>query len=133
MQHARHLVDGVHVPHGDHTPFGHIGEEGDLALFLFGNLVLGAAQQRIGLDADFAQLLHGVLGGLGLELAGRLDERQVGQVHKGGVVGAELERQLARGFEEGQGLDVAHGAADFADGTSTSWSVPRPAPRLMYS
>lgn len=37
-------------------------------------------------------------------------------MHKGGVVGAELERRLARGFQEGQGLDVAHGAADFADG-----------------
>ncbi|MPM43776.1 hypothetical protein SDC9_90453 [bioreactor metagenome] len=116
VEHARHLVDGVHVPHGDHAPLGHIGEEGDLALFLFGHLVLGAAQQRIGLDTDFAQLLHRVLGGLGLELARCLDIGQVGQVHEGRVVRAELQRELAHGFQERQGFDVAHGAANFADG-----------------
>jgi hypothetical protein len=94
---------------------------------------VGAAQQRVGLDADFAQLLHRVLGGLGLELAGRGDEGQVGQVHEGGVVGPELQAQLAHGFQEGQGLDVAHGAADLDDGHIHGVVVPMPAPRLMYS
>ena len=37
-------------------------------------------------------------------------------MHKGRIVGAELQSQLARSFEERQGLDVAHGATHFADG-----------------
>ncbi len=57
-----------------------------------------------------------VLGRLGLEFAGRGDPGHVGQVHERAVVGAELEAQLAHGFEEGQRLDVAHGAADLDDG-----------------
>ncbi|MPM92618.1 hypothetical protein SDC9_139753 [bioreactor metagenome] len=98
MEHARHLVDGVHVPHGDHTPLGHVGEQGDLFLLLVGHLVLGAAQQRVGLDADFAQLLHRVLRRLRLELARRGDVRQVSQVHEGGVVRAQAQAHLAHGF-----------------------------------
>lgn len=91
VQHAGHLVDGVHVPHGDHAPFGNVGEQRDLFLFLVRHAVLGAAQQGVGLDADLAQLLHGVLRRLCLELAGRGDPGQVGQVHEGRVVGALLE------------------------------------------
>ena len=116
VQHAGHLVDGVHIPHADHAPFGHVGEQRDLFALFFGHLLLRTAQQRIGLDADLAQLLHGVLGGLGLELASRGNPGQVGQVHKGRVVGAELEAQLAHGFQERQRFNVAHGAAHFADG-----------------
>ena len=37
-------------------------------------------------------------------------------MHEGAVVGAELEAELAHGFQKRQRLDVAHGAADFADG-----------------
>ena len=115
VQHARHLVDRVHVPHGDHAPFGHVGEQRDLAALFLGDLAVGAAQQRVGGDADLAQLLHGVLGGLGLELAGGGDPRHVGQVHEGRVVGAHAQAHLPRGFQEGQRFDVAHGAADFHD------------------
>ena len=48
VQHARHLVDGVHVPHGDHAPFGHVGEQRDLGALVVGNLAVGAAQQGVG-------------------------------------------------------------------------------------
>jgi hypothetical protein len=75
-----------------------------------------AAQQHIGLDADFAQLLGGVLGRLGLEFAGGGDPGDVAQVHEGGVVGAQAQAHLAHGFQEGQRFDVADGAADFDDG-----------------
>ena len=80
-----------------------------------GDLAVGAAQQHVGLDADLAHLLHGVLRGLGLQLAGGGDEGHVGEVDEGRVGGAQLERHLAHGLEEGQGLDVAHRAADLAD------------------
>ena len=116
MQHARHLVDGVHVPHADHAPLGHVGEQADLLALLVRHLAVGAAQQGIGLDADLAQLLHRVLGRLGLELAGRGNVGQVGEVDKGRHVGTQAQAELAHGFEEGQGLDIAHGAADLDDG-----------------
>jgi hypothetical protein len=88
----------------------------DLGALVVGDGAVGAAQQRVGLDADLAQLLHRVLRGLGLELAGRGDPGHVGQVHEGALLGPMLEAHLAHGFQEGQRLDVAHGAADFDDG-----------------
>ncbi|MDT4841795.1 hypothetical protein FQZ97_756680 [compost metagenome] len=116
VQHARHLVDGVDVPHGDHAPFGHVREQRDLGALVVGNRAVGAAQQHVSLDADGAQFLGGVLRGLGLELAGGGDPGHVAQVHEGRVVRAHAQAHLAHGFQEGQRFDVAHGAADFDDG-----------------
>ena len=116
MQHAGHLVDGVHVPHADNAPFGHVGEQRDFFALFFRDAPVGAAQQGVGLDADFAQLLHGVLGGLGLELASRSNPGHIGQVHKRRVVGAHAQAHLAHGLQERQRLDVSHRAADFDNG-----------------
>jgi hypothetical protein len=88
------------------------------AIFRFSsarNLAVGAAQQDVGLDADLAQFLDRVLGRLGLEFAGRGDPGHQRQVDVAGVLAAFLDAHLADGFEEGQRLDVAHGAADFDD------------------
>jgi len=95
---------------------GDVGEQRDLLALLLGHGVVGAAQERVGLYADLAQLLHRVLRGLGLQFTGRGNPGQVGQVHEGRVVRAQLQGQLAHGLQEGQGLDVAHRAADLADG-----------------
>lgn len=57
-----------------------------------------------------------MLGGLGLELAGRRDVGHQRQVHEGGVVAPHAQAHLASGLQEGQRLDVAHGAADLDDG-----------------
>ena len=54
-----------------------------------------------------------MLGGLGLELLGGGDPGDEGHVDEAGVVAAELLAHLADGFEEGEGFDVAYGAADF--------------------
>ena len=116
VQHARHFVDGVHVPHGDHAPHRYIGEQRDFLPFFVRNRAVGAAHQRVGLDADFAQLLGGVLGGFGLEFASRSNPGHVAQMHKSGVVRAQLQAHLAHGFQKRQGLDVAHGAANFHNG-----------------
>ena len=111
-QHLRHLVDGVHVPHRDHGLLFDVGEQRDLGALVVRDAAVGAAQQRVRRDADLAQLLHAVLGRLGLEFAGRCDVRHQGQVHESGALAARAQRQLARGFQERQRLDVAHGAAD---------------------
>ena len=113
VQHAGYLVDGVHVPHGDHAPLGHVREQRDFFALFIGNTAVSAAQQHVGLDADLAQLLGRVLGRLGLELAGCGDPGHVAQVHKGGVVGAHAQTHLTHRLEKRQGLDVAYGAADF--------------------
>jgi hypothetical protein len=81
-----------------------------------GNGAVGAAQQDVRLDADFAQLLDRVLGRLGLEFAGGRNVRQQRQVHEAGAVAAFLDAHLADRLQEGQRLDVAHRAADLDDG-----------------
>ena len=72
----------------------------------------GAAKQNIRLDADGAQFLDAVLGGLGLELARRFDIGHQGQMDERGLAAAQIIVQLADGLEERQALDVAHRAAD---------------------
>jgi hypothetical protein len=94
---------------------GHVAEERDLLLHALRQRPVGAAQEHVGLDADLPQLLHGVLGGLGLELARGADPRHEGDVHGDGV-GPHLQLELPDGLEEGQRLDVADGAADLDDG-----------------
>ncbi len=112
MQGQRHLVDGGGVHAGQHVVGRHVAEHGDLGAHRVGHLVVGAADDEVGLHPERAQLLHGVLGGLGLHLVGRGDvghERHVGEQH---VAGRQLGLELARGLDERQALDVADGAAD---------------------
>src|SRR3546814_332491 len=112
VQPHRDLVDVVQVHDRDHGLFRDVGERGDLAPLAVGQRLLAAAQQHVGLDADRTQLLDRVLGGLGLELAGRGDVRHQGQVHEQRLVRAALGADLADRLQERQGFDVAHGAAD---------------------
>ncbi|MND61809.1 hypothetical protein D3C80_530710 [compost metagenome] len=116
MQDGRDLVDGVDVLQGDDRALFHVGEEGDLAARGQVDFMVGAADQHVRLQADGAQLLHRVLGRLGLGLAGGGDVGHQGQVHQHGALGAHFHAQLADGFEEGLGLDVTDGAADFHQG-----------------
>ena len=62
-----------------------------------------------------AQLADAVLGRLGLGFAGRLEVGDQRQVDVEAVLLADVERELADGFEERQALDVADGAADLGD------------------
>src|SRR5690606_29863109 len=112
----RDLVDVVHVHHRDHSLLGDVGEGGDLAPLAVGQRLFAAAQQHVGLDADRAQLLHRVLGGLGLELAGGGDPRHQGEVDEHRLVGAAVGADLADRLQERQRFDVAHGAADLHQG-----------------
>ena len=105
----------VHVLLLDHRLEGHVAEQRNLLAQFLVERLLAAADQDVRGDADFAQLGDGLLRGLGLQFAGRLDERHVGDVDEDGVVVPDFERELADGFEERQPLDVAGGAADLGD------------------
>jgi len=111
----RDLVDGVHVLGGDDRLFVHVAEERDLRLDPGGQIPIGAAEEDVGLDPDGPQLLHRVLGRLGLELRGRLDEGHQREVHVEHVVLADVLLHLADGLQEGQALDVADGTAHLDD------------------
>ena len=86
-----------------------------LRLMSRGEEPIGAAEQDVRLDADRAQLAHAVLRGLGLELAGRADERHQREVDVERVLAADVLPELADGLEERQALDVADRAADLDD------------------
>ena len=79
-------------------------------------LLLAAAEDDVGLDADGKQFLDAVLGGLGFVLTGGLEVGHQRQMDVQAVVAAQLGLELADGFQEGQAFDVAHGAADLDDG-----------------
>src|SRR6185437_4734298 len=115
VQHHRDRVDRVHVPGGDHRLLLHVAEERDLASLVLGQRPVGAADDGVGLDADLAQLLHRVLRRLGLDLARGGDVRDERQVQIADVVATQLQPHLPDRLEEGQRLDVAHGAADLHD------------------
>ena len=116
MQEARHFIDGVDVPHRNHAVLGHIGEERNLLALIVRNRPIGTAQEHVGLNADFAQFLHRMLGRLGLELTRGGDPGHIGQVHKGGVGWAHLQAHLPHRLQEGERFDIAHRAANFYDG-----------------
>ena len=74
-----------------------------------------AAEEDVGLDADLAQLLDGVLRRLGLQLVGGGDVGDEREVDEEGVAAADVLAELADRLEEGQRLDVADRAADLDD------------------
>ena len=115
VQHLRDVVDRRRVGAGDDALGVDVAHQADLALEVGADLAVGAADQRVGLDADAAQRGHRVLGRLGLQLAGRRDVGDQRDVQEEAVVAADLVPHLAGGLEEGQRLDVADRAADLGD------------------
>ena len=127
VQHLRDVVDRRRVGAGD-DPFGvDVAHQADLALEALGDLPVGAADQRVGLDADAAQRGDRVLRRLGLQLTGRRDVGDQRDVQEEAVVPADLVPHLAGGLEEGQRLDVTDGAADLGD-DDVDAIAPRPTP-----
>jgi len=108
----RHFVDAGHILGGKHRIRRHVGEERNLLLQVRADGLGRPAQQDVGLDPDLTQLHDRVLGGLGLELSRSGDIGHQRDMHGNHVLVAQLEAQLANGLEEGQRLDVAHGATD---------------------
>ncbi len=110
----RHVVDARHVECLDHGFGAHVAEERDLAPLVLRQRPVGAAEQHVGLDADGSELLDRMLGRLGLELAGARDIGHQREMDEGGRSARQLVAELTDRLEEGQALDVAHGAADLA-------------------
>ena len=69
VQDLRDVVDRRGVGGGDHGLLVDVAHQRDLLLDRVGQLAVGAAHHRVGLDADLAQRRDGVLGRLGLQLA----------------------------------------------------------------
>jgi hypothetical protein len=115
VQLERKLVDRLNVGGGDHRLLVHVAEERELAAHRLREDPVGAAQQDVGRDADLAQLLDRVLGGLGLELA---RARHVGHERHVGVedvLPPQVLPKLPDRLEEGERLDVADGPPDLDD------------------
>ena len=112
MQLEGSLVDGVEVLEGDHRPLLDVCEQRDLAPRGLRDRLFGAAHQDVRLQSDGSHLLDRVLRRLCLGLAGRAQVGHQRQVNEKGARCADLEPQLPHRLEEGQRLDVAHGAAD---------------------
>ena len=111
----RDLVQRGGVDRGDDRLDLDVALQRDLALEAVVELPVRAQDQDVGLDTDRSQLPHRVLGGLGLELAGRGDVRHEGAVDVADVVATDVVAQLADGLEERQPLDVPDGPADLGD------------------
>ena len=97
----RNLVDRLDVARGDDGRRVDVAEEADLLLHLRADETLAAAQQDVGLNAERAQFLDAVLGGLGLELLRGGDPGDQRDMHEDAVLTALLVADLANGFEEG--------------------------------
>ncbi len=108
----RDLVDVVDVDGRDDGTLFDVREQRDLRALLARQRMLGAAHEHVGLDADRAQLLDGVLRRLGLDLRRRGHERHERQMNIERPIAAELDAHLPDRLEKRQRLDIAHGAAD---------------------
>ena len=115
LQGEGQFVDGIHVAALDHGFDRDVAEHGNLVAQASLQRVVATAHEDVGLDTDLAQLGDGLLSRLGLELAGRLQVRDQGDMDKNAIVRPDLEGELAHRFEERQALDVAGGAADLGD------------------
>ena len=107
-----HAIDGVQIQRRDHPVGGQVAEQTDLAALLIRDGMGSAAEQNVRLNADGAQFLDAVLGGLGLELPRRFDIGHQGEMDEGGLAAAQIIVQLADGLEKRQALDIAHRTAD---------------------
>ena len=105
LEHQRNFIDRVHVGNGDHRLAGHVAEQRDLLFEVRADRLLRAADDRVGLDADRPQRMHGVLSGLGLGLlaANHGDQRAMDVED---VLTADIVLELADRLEERQALDV---------------------------
>jgi hypothetical protein len=91
---GRHFVNGkLFVAFFDHRLARHIAEERDLLPILEADRPFGAANEHVGLDADFAELADRMLRRLGLQFAGRFRIGHQRQVDIKAIVLADVERK----------------------------------------
>ncbi len=115
VQHQRALVQAGHGQVLDDALRLDVAEGADLAEDGGCQRLVGAQDDDIRFDAHALQFLDRVLGGLGLMLVGATEERHQRHVDEQAVLLPYLQRDLAHRLQEGLGLDIADGAADFGD------------------
>ena len=130
VQHLGDVVDRRGVAGVDDRLVVDVAHQRDLRLHRLRDRPVGAADDRVRLEADRAQRGHRVLGRLGLQLAGGADVGHQGDVQEEHVVAAHVVADLAGGLQERQRLDVADGAADLGDHHVDVGAGHRPDPVL---
>ena len=112
---GRRVVNGVEIRCRDDAFRAYIAEQRNLAPVVLRNLSVRAAEQNIGLNANAAQFLHRMLRRLGFQFSRGGDVWHQRQMHKSSSLRTQFVAELADRFEKRQTLDIAHGAADFAE------------------
>jgi hypothetical protein len=112
-EHERDFVDARNVLRRHDRFFVDVAEQPDLALEILVQEAIRPAEQDVRLNTDRAQVADAVLRGLGLQLAGRADERHQCEMDIERVLATNVLAQLSDRLEVGLALDIADGAADF--------------------
>ena len=108
------MVDAGHIFALHHTFEVNIAEGSHLHAHSIVKVAFGAQDEYVGLNTHSLQLLHRVLGGLGLQFFGCLQIRHVSEVYTDCIT-PQLPAQLSDGFHEGGTLDVTNGSSHFGD------------------
>ena len=116
MVDPRHHVNALGIERRQDCAFRNIGEQRNFSPFGLRQGHRGTAEQHIGLDADGAQLLDRMLGGLGFDLTGRCNVGHQGQVNEHRTVFTELDAHLSDRFQKWQRFNVAYRAANLDEG-----------------
>ena len=113
FEHERYFIEGTGVEIFNDVLLGDITEQAYLAPDAAVDGVIAAANDDIGLYTDALKLLDRMLGGLCLELSrcGKIRDKRY--MNEAALMHCKLSLELADGFKEGLGLDIADGAADF--------------------
>ena len=105
---------------------GHLVENAAVA-----DRLIAAQHDDIGGDAHALQLLHRVLGGLGLVLSRSLQIGHQSDMDIEGIGSAHLQSHLTDGLDEGLALHIADGAADLGDDHIRIGALPYPINKML--
>ena len=110
---ARNLINRVGVQKRNNRSELNVSEQRNLAPRPLVDIDRAATQQHFRLQADRAQLLDRMLGGLCFDFTCRGDVRNQGEVHQQCPGSAQLQFQLPNGLEERLALNITCGPANF--------------------
>ena len=109
----RHIIDRRHIQCLDDRGGAHIAEQRNLAALVLWNFPISTAKNNVGLNADGAQFLDRMLGGLGLQFPGSWNIGQQRQVDVKATAPWRFLAKLADRLKKRQAFNVTHRATDF--------------------
>ena len=110
----RCLIDRFQIVCCNHSLFADVTEQRDFFAFTFGDWLFRTAHQNIRRQTDRLKFLNRVLSRFCFQFTRSRQIRQQCQVHQNAFAAWFFVNELTNGFEKRQTLDVANGAADFA-------------------